>query len=202
MIWLWVQSLVILGLVFALGLWIGDWLAHEIMRPKQAPRVLTDFDAEVPYHGHDITETVPPKPIPITEPAAQPATPRKPIYFPVNSFGAMTESATIDDADDKKIIISPLATLSPEALEQTLARVETAIEPIRFAAPSEGPADSLEDISGIGVSNARALNALGVYYFRQIATWSAEEVVWVAQHIHFPDRIVREQWIKQAAERL
>ncbi|MBW8879916.1 MAG: hypothetical protein JF615_00435, partial [Asticcacaulis sp.] len=44
------------------------------------------------------------------------------------------------------------------------------------------------------------LHALGIYHFRQIAAWSPENIKWVSERIKFPTRIVRENWMKQAAE--
>ncbi|MDH7784975.1 putative flap endonuclease-1-like 5' DNA nuclease [Ochrobactrum sp. 19YEA23] len=67
-------------------------------------------------------------------------------------------------------------------------------------APREGRADKLTAINGIGNAIQTMLNALGVYHYDQIASWSDEETVWIERHIGFPRRIVRENWIAQAAK--
>jgi predicted flap endonuclease-1-like 5' DNA nuclease len=71
-------------------------------------------------------------------------------------------------------------------------------KPQGIAAPAEGEADDLKLIKGIGPKNEKACHALGIYQFRQIADWTAEEAIWVGHHIAFPGRIEREHWIAQA----
>ena len=58
--------------------------------------------------------------------------------------------------------------------------------------------DDLKRIRGIGPKNEDALNELGIYTFRQIAEWTAENVDWVEDFMSFPGRIEREDWIGQA----
>jgi predicted flap endonuclease-1-like 5' DNA nuclease len=65
-------------------------------------------------------------------------------------------------------------------------------------APAEGEADDLKLIKGIGPKNEAACNALGIYQFRQIADWTADEAIWVGHHMASPGRIEREHWIAQA----
>ena len=62
----------------------------------------------------------------------------------------------------------------------------------------EGAADDLELIAGVGPKLAETLNKLGVFYFDQIADWTNKDVAWMDQHLNFPGRIVRENWIEQA----
>ncbi len=61
-----------------------------------------------------------------------------------------------------------------------------------------GGADDLRRIRGIGPQNATRLNALGIYHFDQIATWTPAEIRWVGAYLAFPGRIEREDWIGQA----
>ncbi len=58
--------------------------------------------------------------------------------------------------------------------------------------------DDLKRIKGIGPKNEDALNELGIYTFKQIAAWTAENVDWVEDFMSFPGRIEREDWIGQA----
>ena len=66
---------------------------------------------------------------------------------------------------------------------------------------SEGEPDDLKKIWGIGPVMERILNEHGIYYYRQIAELSGEEITWVAARIDtFPDRIARDRWLEQAAD--
>jgi predicted flap endonuclease-1-like 5' DNA nuclease len=65
-------------------------------------------------------------------------------------------------------------------------------------APSEGAADDLKRIRGIGVLIETKLNAMGVTTYEQIANWTADDVATVAHKLDFKGRIERENWIEQA----
>jgi len=58
--------------------------------------------------------------------------------------------------------------------------------------------DDLSRIKGIGGRMQDRLNALGVYRFEQIASWSEAEAAWIEAALKFPGRIGREDWIGQA----
>jgi predicted flap endonuclease-1-like 5' DNA nuclease len=61
--------------------------------------------------------------------------------------------------------------------------------------------DNLEDIHGVGPKLAQLLNTLGVYQFRQIASWDAEDIAWFDARLEqFHGRIERESWVASAAE--
>ena len=65
--------------------------------------------------------------------------------------------------------------------------------------PSDGAPDDLKVISGIGPKFEGDLNSKGIYYYRQIASWSAKDVKMVEGVIDsFPGRIQRDEWFKQA----
>ncbi|MGY9071985.1 MAG: hypothetical protein ACKVHU_03445 [Acidimicrobiales bacterium] len=60
--------------------------------------------------------------------------------------------------------------------------------------------DDLKLIHGVGPVFERSLNAMGYTTYDQIAAWSREDVREVATEIDlFPDRIIRDEWIEQAA---
>ncbi|NTJ61776.1 hypothetical protein G6M50_10730 [Agrobacterium rhizogenes] len=71
--------------------------------------------------------------------------------------------------------------------------------PPSVARPSVAP-DNLKRISGIGHANEEKLNELGIWTFRQIATWTHENAEWVGSYMAFPRRIEREDWIGQAGK--
>jgi len=64
---------------------------------------------------------------------------------------------------------------------------------------TDGEPDDLKKIKGIGPKFEGDLNAKGVYYFRQIAAWTAKDIKMVDGIIDsFPGRIERDEWVKQA----
>lgn len=78
---------------------------------------------------------------------------------------------------------------------------DTGPVPMRPAAllePRKGVPDNLQRIRGIGEKNEHVLNALGIYHFGQIAAWTPAEILWISEHISFPERIERDDWIGQA----
>ena len=73
-------------------------------------------------------------------------------------------------------------------------------EPATLNAPRQEGADDLKRISGVGPKLEAALNELGFYHFDQIADWSDAEIAWVDSRLRFKGRIVRDNWVAQAAE--
>ena len=64
---------------------------------------------------------------------------------------------------------------------------------------TDGEPDDLKKIKGIGPKFEGDLNAKGVYYYRQIAAWTAKDVKMIDEIIDsFPGRIERDEWVKQA----
>lgn len=59
-------------------------------------------------------------------------------------------------------------------------------------------ADDLKRIGGVGPVIEKTLNGLGIYHFQQIADFTRENIAWVDDHISFPGRIDREDWVGQA----
>ncbi|TPL24140.1 MULTISPECIES: NADH-ubiquinone dehydrogenase [unclassified Mesorhizobium] len=84
-------------------------------------------------------------------------------------------------ADELSDVLLPEDFRQPKAIE-------------RPAKPSD-----LKKISGIGPKLETVLNGLGIWTFRQIADWSPEEIAWVDDYLSFNGRIVRDDWIAQAA---
>jgi predicted flap endonuclease-1-like 5' DNA nuclease len=69
--------------------------------------------------------------------------------------------------------------------------------PKGISAARGGKADKLQRISGVGPKNEKVLHNLGFFHFDQIASWTAEEIAWVDDHLKFNGRIKREEWTKQ-----
>ncbi|MCI4663307.1 MAG: hypothetical protein MRY74_01175 [Neomegalonema sp.] len=64
--------------------------------------------------------------------------------------------------------------------------------------PSGASPDDLKQINGVGPNLERLLNDLGVYYFSQIAEFSASDLAWIDTRLKFKGRIVRDRWAPQA----
>ncbi|GAB3719301.1 hypothetical protein [Spirosoma lituiforme] len=96
----------------------------------------------------------------------------------------------VSDTDDEETII--------------LNRIRTRADEVNFtriglASPTE--ANNLKVINGIGPFLEKKLNALGIYTFRQIAAFDADDVEQINDLIeYFPGRIARDNWVGQAAE--
>jgi NADH-quinone oxidoreductase subunit E len=74
--------------------------------------------------------------------------------------------------------------------------VET--QPDTLAAPRDGGADDLKQISGVGPKLEGVLNELGFWHFDQIAKWTEADISWVDSRLKFKGRIVRDDWMAQA----
>lgn len=73
-------------------------------------------------------------------------------------------------------------------------------KPKTLAAPRKTGADDLKLISGVGPKLEGVLNELGFWHFDQIANWTEAEIAWVDSRLKFKGRIVRDDWMSQAAE--
>lgn len=93
---------------------------------------------------------------------------------------------------------SLLSSMTPESVRAAVEQAGTGLEPHRLSAP-EGHPDDLTLISGIGADNERELNMLGIYHYWQVASWTPEHVAWLSARVHSAPRIVRENWMAQAA---
>jgi predicted flap endonuclease-1-like 5' DNA nuclease len=61
--------------------------------------------------------------------------------------------------------------------------------------------DDLKDIKGVQNVLEKVLHGLGIFTFRQIATWTTEEVEQVrGALLQFKGRIEREKWIEQSRD--
>lgn len=60
--------------------------------------------------------------------------------------------------------------------------------------------DNLKRIKGIGPAFEKKLHQLGIYKFRQIASWTPAERDWVSEAFGIAGRIEKDDWIGQAVE--
>jgi predicted flap endonuclease-1-like 5' DNA nuclease len=68
-----------------------------------------------------------------------------------------------------------------------------------LAAPRDGKPDNLKLIRGIGPRLEKILNAMGVYHFDQIASWTESDLATVDSRLgDFAGRALRDKWIEQS----
>jgi len=104
------------------------------------------------------------------------------------------------DADSAKTA-GPAKDKAETALANAPAQDEVAeVAPERLDAPREGGADDLKKIKGVGPQLAGLLNEMGFWHLSQIAAWGPGEIAWVDSRLKFKGRIVRDNWVAQAAE--
>ncbi|MEM7067368.1 MAG: hypothetical protein AAF478_00685 [Pseudomonadota bacterium] len=58
--------------------------------------------------------------------------------------------------------------------------------------------DDLQLIAGVGPKLEEMLNSQGIERFEQIASWTADDIEQMDEHLEFSGRIERENWIEQA----
>ena len=76
-----------------------------------------------------------------------------------------------------------------------------AAKPKNLLAKAPADADDLKKIKGVGPKSADALNALGIYKFEQLASFSVADVEWLSGEIGFSvERIEKDGWIAMAAD--
>ena len=67
------------------------------------------------------------------------------------------------------------------------------------AAPASG-ADDLSKISGVGPVLVQKLADLGITTFKQVAEFSADDIINIDEKLNFKGRIERDDWVSQAKE--
>jgi predicted flap endonuclease-1-like 5' DNA nuclease len=78
--------------------------------------------------------------------------------------------------------------------------VSVGAKPPTLSAPRDGTPDNLRRLKGVGPKLEVVLHELGIFHFDQIAAWGPEEIAWIDANLDaFSGRIVRENWVGQAA---
>ena len=80
----------------------------------------------------------------------------------------------------------------------TLGADLSAREPVLYDSPSHGPKDDLTEIIGVDEAMQNRLNAIGVFYLRQVAEWGPARVRWIEERLGEPGLIEQENWVDQA----
>ncbi|WP_157015309.1 NADH-quinone oxidoreductase subunit E [Mesorhizobium xinjiangense] len=76
------------------------------------------------------------------------------------------------------------------------ATLDDKSRPAGIERPSEP--DDLKLISGVGPKIEGILHSLGIFTYKQVASWKKAEREWVDAYLKFHGRIERDDWIKQA----
>ena len=122
-------------------------------------------------------------------------------------------SAIRDEAAERRALIDKTKALAAEKAQaaRRAAVAEAAVAPVAEALPAAGngrqpktlarPAapDNLKAIAGIGPKLEQVLNGFGIWTYDQISAWTAEEIVWMENHLGLVGRIGRDGWQEQAA---
>ena len=85
---------------------------------------------------------------------------------------------------------------APKAEKPAAAKLDDANRPAAMERPET--ADDLKLISGVGPKIEETLHELGIFTFKQVASWKKAECEWVDTYLNFHGRIEREDWVKQA----
>lgn len=97
---------------------------------------------------------------------------------------------------------APAKPKKKESQEETLARIQDRAQEINFdriGVATAADKDDLKIVKGIGPFLEKKLNSIGIFTFRQIAAFTAEDEDKVNEVIEFfPGRIRRDNWSRQA----
>lgn len=171
---------------------------------SDAPRPSADIIPLRPVSAVPVVQPAAPQPAPVgvsteLEPAIMAGIERT--EAPVVAASALAVKAEpVTELLDRTLRpkASLLSSMTPESVRAAVEQAGTGLEPHRLSAP-EGYPDDLTLISGIGADNERELNMLGIYHYWQVASWTPEHVAWLSARVHSAPRIVRENWMAQAA---
>jgi predicted flap endonuclease-1-like 5' DNA nuclease len=123
---------------------------------------------------------------------------------------AMTEARTASSAEADRLR-SRVRALEEELQEASRVpsngnRTQTTVAegngaPSWLISAANDDQDDLKVIRGLGPVLERGLNNLGVFYYRQVARMTPEDVEWLAPRLKIhPKRILRDDWASQARE--
>jgi predicted flap endonuclease-1-like 5' DNA nuclease len=162
---------------YIVGCFAGSWLAS-----LRAPEV----EATAPSQRFTSATPVPVAPVPAQAPVRVPAPAVAPVVAAV---------AAAAPAAPAPVVPTPAAAPQPLVANDGHPGLRPKTEAKGAAKP-----DNLKRVAGIGHVNEEKLNELGIWYFRQIASWTDENAEWVGSYLAFPGRIEREHWVSQATK--
>lgn len=96
--------------------------------------------------------------------------------------------------------LAPAGDDAPPVISTSVVVADNVVptRPAGLGAPRGGVPDNLQRIKGIGKRNEVLLNSLGIFHFGQIAAWTPGEMRWIGKYLAFPERIERDDWVRQA----
>ncbi len=204
-----------LGLMLGAFL-ISAWLGWNLSRRAQSHHSAFEGRPRVVFDETPVPAAVsPPEPVTYLDAAAEAFTTGLVVPYPVKApetdkspYAPPQPAPRLDTAAANVLIrredtslqrrVSSLAAMTPESIQAAVQQAGTGLEPIRVGVPQSSPED-LTVISGIDAARQRELNGLGIFYYWQVAGWSPENVAWISTRILSPERVVRENWMSQAA---
>lgn len=201
-----------LAVCFALGGLLGSILQRAIAltalgRPQATlirgiDRVIRWLDRRIlPWRG--------------TVPAVLPQT----VPVPPPDFGHRLDAATEPDASETAAPrftlappvehdesgsreVAPAVRAAPAASQkqtEAIARGDGAgFRPLPLSAPRHGQADPLYLIQGVTKRHVGRLAQVGIFHFSQIASWTPQEVAWIAAYLGAGEGPVEKDWVGQA----
>ncbi|MBJ6131982.1 50S ribosomal protein L21 [Ochrobactrum sp. Q0168] len=179
-----IQLAILVAVAFIVGCVLGKFFSRKNKAMTDEERTIVAAALSTPAVDQK------PEPVqPVAAPAEAASLPKDKKLEKVRA----PQKAPVPDAE---FVGGPLPV--PAAQPEDQSEPEDPGRPELLDAPREGKADDLTAINGIGKAIQTMLNALGVYHYNQIASWSDAESAWIERHIGFPRRIVRENWIGQA----
>lgn len=117
-----------------------------------------------------------------------------------SSFASVPEEAAT--AAEKKAPAkkkaAPKKKLAPKKQAAAEPAAASGDAPTLYTSASEGAADDLKLISGVGPKLEQTLNEMGIWYFKQVAVWGPSDIAWVDARLRFKGRIERDDWMSQA----
>ncbi len=86
-------------------------------------------------------------------------------------------------------------------IEEPICKQDTQIkEEIAQKQQSKQEKDDLTKIKGIGSKLEENLNQLGIYTYRQIASWDEDDIKYINENLKFKGKTKREDWVLSAKE--
>lgn len=115
---------------------------------------------------------------------------------PAVSAGDGTEYVEVDDKDEE---LAQLLEAKSTPVKESVGPAESVdAEPVS----AKTAHDDLTEISGVGPIIAAKLSEQGILSFQQLADLSAQEIERIDAELNFKGRIEREEWVKQAREKV
>jgi predicted flap endonuclease-1-like 5' DNA nuclease len=96
------------------------------------------------------------------------------------------------------LVASPARPESTKSFEDMARGDLVGYRPLPLQAPRQGVADPLHLIAGLTRRHAGRLAEVGIFHFSQIASWTPQELAWVAAYLGVGDAIDDKDWVGQA----